>query len=222
MRVLGYIFAGLLTLIVLLLLSTVGADIRYSDAESSVRVHFNGFTVARLPLIPEPTPTAVKKKEPKRKKPKRREEKPKAEELTSLFTGTGEVLSYAKRTLGIFYQRVIKKIVVSQLKIHISVATDDAVRTTVLFGNLSGLVNAVCATLSYMVTLKRCDINIVPDYASMETRANMRAVFKLRILRLLIVVAALYPMYKELKERKNKNEQSSDQRSNLQHHGEAD
>lgn len=222
MKVIGYILAGLLTLALLLLLSTVGADIRYSDAESSIRMRFNGIPVVKLPLIPEPVPAALKKKEPK-KELKTKKEKPKAEEkLVGLFSGAGEMLSYAKRTLSIFYQRIIKKIVINELKIHISVATDDAVRTTVLFGNLSGLVNAVCATLSYMVTLKRCDINIVPDYASKETRANMRAVFKLRILRLLFVVAALYPMYKELKERKNKNEQSSDQRSNLQHNGEAD
>lgn len=218
MKVIGYILAGLLTLIVLLLLSTVGADISYSDGNSMMVLKLNGIRVYKVPLFPDIVPPALAKKKPEELK-----EKPAPEQaLVGLFTGIGDVLSFSKRALSIFYRRLIKKIVVSELKIHIGVATGDPVRTTVLFGNLSGLVNAVCATLSYMVTLKRCDINIVPDYASIETRANMRAVFKLRILRLLFVAGALYPMYKELKERKNKNEQSSDQRSNLQHHGEAD
>ncbi|HWQ51267.1 MAG TPA: hypothetical protein VN369_05615, partial [Terriglobales bacterium] len=132
----------------------------------------------------------------------------------------GDLLSFSKRALSIFYRKLIKKIVVNELKIHISVATGDPVRTTVLFGNLSGLVNTVCATLSYMVTLRYCDVNIVPDYASTETRANLRAVFRLRMLALLRVAVGLYPMYKDLKERKKKNEQPSDQRGDLQHYGE--
>jgi len=217
-KIIGYILAGLLALIVLLLLSTVGADIRYSDGNSMMILMLNGIRVYKVPLFPDIVPPALAKKKPEELK-----EKPPTEQaLIGLFSGIGDVLSFSKRALSIFYRRLIKKIVINELKIHISVATGDPVRTTVLFGNLSALVNTVCATLSYMVTLKRCDINIVPDYASKETGANMRAVFRLRILRLLFVVAALYPMYKELKERKQKNEQSSDQRSNLQHHGETD
>jgi hypothetical protein len=205
-KIIGYIFAGLLTLVFLLLLSTVGADISYSNGNSMLVLMLNGIRVYKVPLFPDIVPPALAKKKPEELK-----EKPPTEQaLIGMFTGIGDVLSFSKRALSIFYRRLIKKIVVSELKIHIGVATDDAVRTTVLFGNLSALVNTVCATLSYMVTLQRCDVNIVPDYASNETRANMRAVFRLRILRLLFVAAALYPMYKELKERKKKNEQPSD------------
>ena len=115
MKIVGYILAAFITLIVLLLLSTVGADIRYSESESSVRVRFNGIPVVKLPLIPEPVPEALKKKESK-KELKQKKEKPKAEEkLTDLFTGTGEMLSYAKQTLSVFYQRMIKKIVINEL-----------------------------------------------------------------------------------------------------------
>ncbi len=217
MNLFGYILCGLLALILGLLISTVGADIRYSDDGSILILLFNGIHVYKVPLFPDLIPPALAKKKPEELK-----EKPAPEQaLIELFTGVGDLLSFSKRALSIFYRKLIKKIVVNELKIHISVATDDAVRTTVLFGNLSGLVNAVCATLSYMVTLKRCDVNIVPDYASAKTHANLRAVFRLRVYRLPFLIAALYPMYKEMKERKRKHEQPSDQRSDLQHHGEA-
>ena len=221
MNPLWYIPIGFISLIILLFLSTVGADVRYSDEEALVRLRLNGITISKVPLekfseVEKPT---RKRKKKKAKLPKEKADK--EESFTDTFMGISEVLSMAKQALSAVYQKLIKKIVIDDLKVHISVATEDAVTTTMIFGNLAGLVNTVCSTLSYMVTLKCCDINIVPDYASTKTHANIRLLIKIRMFHAPLTVVALYPLYKEIKERKKKNERPSDKRSNLQHYGEA-
>ncbi len=210
-----WILGGILLLVALLLISNLGADIIYKDTKGDLRVTLNGITVYKMPLERAEEEMPALKESPKAKS----EAREKAAVKT--FLKFSEIISFAKRTGGIFYAKMVKKIHVRTLKVHLFLYGEDAVSTVMTCGALSGVAHTAFSALSHMLTLHMCDVDISPNYSENAFKADIRVKFDLRIIHAPLVAIALYPIYKEImeiKERESKNERTSNQRSNLEHH----
>lgn len=179
-----YIIAGVLALFVLLLFLPVRLSLTYSD-ELSLRLSYLFF---RFPLYPKEkkvrlsdyTPKKLRKKKRKLRKERRLENaakahKKKPKSIKQQLRQIRLLLHILKNT----YQSILSSVKVRVHRLYITVATDDAAKTALLYGvaaqstaYLMELLNDWTAT-----TAKQGAVNVVADFCHNESSLDAAIVF---------------------------------------------
>ena len=201
---LGKILLGslilLLAAILLFLLIPVSIRISYEDKKFLVRFSYASWKKTFFPVEEKNEEQAadITEKEPKPQKEARPKAKPNLQQISySLDVLPGVLLRALRRTM--------RRIRIKPLKIHILIALGDPADTALLYGKLSGVLNATLPLLHRAVRIEDQDIQLFPDFSREEMDCILDVGVRIRPLDILIVaVLALggiikwYSGYKKL------------------------
>ncbi|MDD2362531.1 MAG: DUF2953 domain-containing protein [Oscillospiraceae bacterium] len=153
------------------------------DGELGVRVRimFISFKLYPRPLKSEKKQIKKEKKKTK-KQEKKKEQLSRSEELLR-EEGIWAVVSYYTeivRLIGTAVKRFIRIIVVDRLVLNIVVASDDASKTALDFGQVCAVIYPAQALIESFLKIRKRKITIVPDF--MREKGYVRGEIKLHIL----------------------------------------
>lgn len=108
-----------------------------------------------------------------------------------------------------FWRRVrylIKKVVIKKFRMDITVASEDAAHTALLYGGVCSVLYPVVGFLETVMDFKEDNMKIVCDYESAQSKLEFFAEIKIRVMHLLIAVFKIIPEIKSILKEVNKNE----------------
>lgn len=221
LRVLGGLLGLILLLLLLILFCKTKLDLSYRDGQPRLRLRFLFLHYTLFPhgkkkektekqkkksaaapsaesktpetaAQPEQIPGAEDKKDAgKPDKKKADKEKPEKESKIKEAVKSFTFRDYI-RILQIVTERFLKKFRCEVLILHAAIGGEDAMKVATEYGTVNALLYPVLGALSAGGYLKKADVQITPDFASEETRAEGRAVFSIRLIHSLFSVIALY------------------------------
>ena len=205
-----WLFVLFVVLVLLALMQALRFGMRLTSGggKTCLAVQVGGLSVFRLRFGEKRPPKLKSRKERERDAAKERkkakeEKKPKKEgELSQLLSAADDVgflLESLKKGLSVPTERLLKRIVVSRLTIHVAVGTRDPMMTTICYGALSASVFTAVATLTHLVTVKRRDLVMVPDYGSASTTLELDIQLWLRLWHFTHAAAGYLALWREIK-----------------------
>ncbi|MEG1972894.1 MAG: DUF2953 domain-containing protein, partial [Oscillospiraceae bacterium] len=119
------------------------------------------------------------------------EEKPKFSidnfEIKELLSLASKLFDGLKRPLKIF----LKRIKIKDVSLEISVGSEDAAKTAISYGGISGATYGILALADDIFSLSCKQIAVYPDYLQENTRIYFKAVIKINIfLALVFLISA--------------------------------
>ena len=190
LKILGWVLLGILLFVLFLLLLPVHTRVRF-DGALQVWAGLGPVSLRVFPLKP-------KKDKPKKEKTqgadnKKKPTKPKKKltlEIIFDFIQLGlEALGTLKRQL-----------VLSNLTVHLKVASKDAANTALLYGRVAAAVSALYPVLDRNLRIKKTDIAVDADFEGTETEAM--ADLTLAVCPLRMILASIVLLIHFLKIRK--------------------
>jgi len=186
----------LLGLLLLLLPLRIGVRVTGQGGSFEIGIQLGGLTVYRIRPGGPPRVKSRKSRQKEQKKkadkaaaPKKEKEGPSLTELIRISEDIGFLLRQLLAGLSITKRRLLEKIVIDPCTLRLAVAGEDAMATTLSYGGLSAAVYGGAAALSHLVTLRRHDILLWPDYSRSEPDLTL----ELRgYLRLYHILSALF------------------------------
>lgn len=186
-----YILSGLLAVILLLLFSDVSLVLTY-NTEFSFRIRYlfvslDAEKIAKLSSSKKDTShedvTELKKKH---------------KSLSNLFDLLLYIVDLIKAVLG----QLVKYARIKICRINVSVATDDAAKTALLFGAVSGAIYSILEFFDTFLLLKKNykKISVNPDFSSENSSADIKIILKIKPIHALLALLHLAPVL--VKERK--------------------
>ena len=123
------------------------------------------------------------------------------------FKGTVNLLF--SEEIGFFsrLKYILKKLIVSQFKLNISVSGDDAAQTALLYGGVCSVLYPAVAFLESFITFKEDELKILCDYEKDKSELHLFIEAKIRVVYLLIAVFKLIPVIKTILKEVKENEQ---------------
>lgn len=186
-----YVLLALLALVLLVLLIPVQVGLQYKDA-LTVWVRY-GLLKFRVFPINEDTP----KKKPKL--PKKTEKKPKKSSLSDKWTeiadnmkqdSLSETLKQVKQMVAWATKtarKVLKTITIDRLELGLLVATEEADKTAIRYGQACGVIYPALTVVGETMRLKYHDIQIVPGFGREKSVVTADVRIHVIPIRLLIV-----------------------------------
>ena len=162
LQILLWIVVGIAALILLVLPLRISVAVRYDQKGFLVRA---GFGPVRMTVFPQ-----VKDKE---KKPKKRD-KPKKEKAPREMGGTVDMLKRGLSILGPILSRLKRRLVISELRLHYTISTNDAATTALAYGGAHIVVGQILSLLQYHFRVKKQDAQIDAGFDAAEDRALLR------------------------------------------------
>ena len=220
---LGKILLGslLLLLVALLvfLLIPVSVRVGYEDKQFSVRLRYASWKTALFPTEKQEEEQVIKKPKKEKKAKPQKEPQPKSKPNLQQITYSLDVLpGVLLRAL----RRTMRRIRIKPLKVHVLIALGDPADTAILYGRLSGVLNATLPLLHCAVRIEDQDIQLFPDFTREEMDCIADVGIRIRPFDILIVaVMALggvikwYAGYKKLADRED-TAQNNKQKSTAQ------
>lgn len=202
-----YIILGIIVLVAAILAMRVGISIVLEDELCVyLRVLFLKFR-----LYP------AKKKRGSIKKYKKKKVKKKKPSTVVRESGTEpkrkppltETIRTVTELLGVFARTFAKHLHVRLAKIYIRIGTEDAARTAILYGAVSGAVACLIDTLDSITSLSslsRSEISVEPDFLSDRSVARLNISLSLSVFGALTVLIKTLFRYLKLKITKNRKE----------------
>lgn len=140
----------------------------------------------RIPIYPRPERQGVQEE-----KTKAEPEKKAGIKISELPSALRRMEHFLKRLSRIVVTKLLRKIVLEQLELSVAVSTGDAAETALLYPKISAGGYTVLSLLDEMITVKRYQVDIVPDFCHSKTRWELRADFSLRAMHILAVGIAI-------------------------------
>lgn len=109
-----------------------------------------------------------------------------------------------------FWRRIsylIKKIVIKKFRLNVTVASDDAAETALLYGGVCGVLYPVVGFLETVMDFKEDNMKIVCDFETAQPDLDFFAEIKIRIFHLLKAVFKIIPEITNILKEVKKNEQ---------------
>ena len=137
----------------------------------------------------------VKKKEKEKAKP----QKPDILKLSKLI--------FSERQ-GIFdsVKYLFKKAVIKNFKLHVKVGSEDAAETALLYGGVCAVLYPAVAFLETVMTVKKDDIKINPDFENNRSYFFLSADITVRVFHLLKFAIKVLPTIKKLTKEVKRND----------------
>jgi hypothetical protein len=102
---------------------------------------------------------------------------------------------------------VLKKLIVNRFKLNISVSSDDAAQTALLYGGVCSVLYPVVAFLETFITFKEDDMRILCNYEKEESEFHLFIEAKIKFFYLLKAYFKLIPVIKTILREVKENEQ---------------
>lgn len=201
------IFAVVLALLFLFLLSGVRVEFRYENTEVFLQIRW---LFLRYQLLPERKKQAKTKKrkrvKKRRKNPpaaspeaaerdaedpaetpptaiqqsgEKKEEAPsrQSRDLQEMFRMVWELMQSAKKPLKLLYRHLW----VQRLNLQLVIAREDAAQTAIAYGQMNGWVHGAWAAISHLVRMKNSRVQVLADYLSTGDRLHLSFELRLRV-----------------------------------------
>ena len=152
-------------------------------------------TVEETPPQPEQKTEATPKPVTKDKQtspPPKKKKKLDWKEITKEFT-----LDTYLDLLRAIITEFIAKIHLDKLNLNISVGAEDSAQVALRYGAINAAVYPILGALSASGNLKKCKVQISPNFLSEKTEATGTAIFSLRLFRCLGVLPAIFALLKK-------------------------
>lgn len=167
-----YVLLGILLLIALILCLRVNLNIKYkSDLTIYLRILF-----IKIPIIPQNNKSAKKPKQNKKKQGVDSVKIVKSEEKEKKSPTLLENLGLIKEVLSVFIKAFAKELKVKLARIHVKVATEDAAKTAILYGAVSGSIALIVELIDSYTNLSRLkerSIIVESDFLSDKSEADI-------------------------------------------------
>lgn len=196
-----YVLLSVLLLIVFILSLSIRFHVQYLNNVPAAYVKILCFKLPLYPSKPKKKTKKTKVKKKQRKKTSAPEEKPK-QSLGDIRSGVGTVIDIITALL----EKFLSSLTVTATRIHISVGSDNAAKTALLYGG-------ICQGVSYLIELldnvarlkthKNTYIHVGCDFSSEETVAEIHLVLSMRVYR---IIGHGFRVLKLLIKQKIKNE----------------
>ena len=155
LKIIGFVFLGILLLVFFLLLLPVRVRIRY-DGVLRIWIGIGTFSFSVFPL---------KKRKPKRKKQAAKKasapSKPRPVKKRS-FSEIRAYLTLALQAVG----KMKRQLMIRQLMLHLRVGSTDAAKTALLYGELTAGISALYPLLENNLRLNGTDISVDADFSA--------------------------------------------------------
>ena len=211
---LGSLILLLVALLVFLLLP-VSIRVSYADKKFFVRISYASWKKTMVPAEEKNEEQAVNEteKEAKPQKEKQPKARPNLQQISySLDVLPGVLLRALRRTM--------RRIRIKPLKVHILVALSDPADTALLYGKLSGVLNATLPLLHRAVRIEDQDIQLFPDFSREEMDCIADVGVRIRPLDILIVallaLGGIIKWYAGYKKRADKTDITNKKKSTAQ------
>lgn len=186
-----YVLLALLGLVLLLLLIPVQVGLQYKDT-FSVWVRYGLLKFCVFPL---------KEETKKAKSPKKAEKKPKKSSLSDKWTeiadnmkqdSLSETLKQVKQMVAWATKtarKVLKCITIDRLELGLLVATEEADKTAIRYGQACGIVYPALTVVGETMRLKRHDVQIVPGFG--RDKSVVTADVRIHVIPIRLLIVAL-------------------------------
>ena len=178
-----YVLLSVLLLIVFILSLSIRFHVQYLNNAPGAYVKILCFKLPLYPSKPKKKTKKTKAKKKQREKTSVPEEKPK-QSLGDIRSGVGTVIDIITALL----EKFLSSLTVTATRIHISVGSDNAAKTALLYGG-------ICQGVSYLIELldnvtrlkthKSTYIHVGCDFSSEETVAEIHLVLSMRVYRII-------------------------------------
>ena len=187
LKILGWVLLGILLFLLFLLLLPVHTRVRF-DGALQVWAGLGPVTLRIFPL-------KKKKTKPKKEKTQAAEQKEKPQKPKKKLTLEiiCDFIKLGVEALG----RLKRQLVLSDLTIHLRVASGDAAATALLYGRVAAAVSALYPVLARNLRIKKTDIAVDADFEGKKT--DVLADIRLAVCPLRLLLAGLILAFQFLK-----------------------
>jgi phosphate/sulfate permease len=166
-----WVLLGILATVVALFILSLPLRIRLmAQYDRDGPMVFAGLGPVRMKVYPRP--------EKRHKKPKKKKEKPKEEPETEPEVppkgGTVQQLKAGLSLVEPTWRQIRRRLVISELTLHYTVATEDAAKTALLFGAAHAAVSQILPMIRQNFRVKKQDVQIRADFESGEDLVFVR------------------------------------------------
>ncbi len=204
-----YIITAVLLLLLAIAMLPIALTLKYKD-EVSVRLSLWDIKLKEFPKkkkkikISDYSQKAIKKRQKKAQKPQK--EKPKSSDKAQTpKKGLLDNLGLIKELLTVIVKGVWGKLKIKASKIVITVATDDAAKTAMLFPAVNTAVLGIVTFLdneSKLKSLDKSDIAVRADFTAQKSTADIEISFSMRLWQILGILFATALKYVSQKTKK--------------------
>lgn len=185
------ILLAIVALLILLLLIRVRIHLEGGEAFSAVL----SILWLRIPLYPRP-PKPPRRAEGKgEEKQKEEPEEKKSLSIRALPSVLHDVAGVLKQLAQILISKLFKKIVVEKLTVKLAVSTGDAADTALLYPKITAGAYSVFSLVYGLVTVKKYDVNIFPDFTHQKSRWYGELDLYLRVMHILALGLAILILF---------------------------
>lgn len=125
----------------------------------------------------------------------------KKEKKRFTFTGYESTRKYIELA-GKILNRLLKAIKIESLNADVTVATDDAAKTAILYGEIMSFTGGLLATIQNMAELNKTNVNIQADFEKTRIIYFINARFKGKIYKLIAILVIFGYNYYKLNRKK--------------------
>lgn len=188
LKVLGWVFLGLLLFVLFLLVLPVRTRVRY---DGTLQV-WGGLGPVSLRFFPlKKAKTEKEKTQVAEKKPSKEKETPKKPKKKLTFEIICDFIRLGAEALGTLRRRLV----IQNLTCHLKVASSDAANTALLYGRIAAAVSGLYPVLERNLRIKKTDIAVDADFEGekMDILADITlAVCPLRLLLSAVILLIHY------------------------------
>jgi len=166
-----------MSIFILLALLRFGFIVEYSEVGFEMWVKA-GFLRLRL------------KEKDKEKKPKKKKEKKPGKRGPGSLSGFFDMLRAVKKALG----RLRRKLLIKQLTLHYTSASDDPSRTALQFGAANAVFGAIIPVLERNFKIRRRDLRAAADFNVKENGIYAKIVVSIAVWEVIYIIFALFPI----------------------------
>ncbi len=198
-----YITGGIFLLLALLLIIPVSTDIKYKD-KLFVKVKYAGINVFDNSKPKKPKQEGIKAEKPPEKRKKK--ENP----ITDIFNKKGKIegIKFLSRLINVGISRiiwVIRKIKFRKFLLKITISSEDAANTAVIYGTVCATVYPLINLLDQNTDLTVKEVSIYTDFEKLSPEIETAIVLKTRLIYAVIAAVSLFFAYLKIKKESDKN-----------------
>jgi len=193
-----------MSIFILLALLRFGFIVEYSEVGFEMWVKA-GFLRLRLK-------DKDKREKPKKKKPKKKKEKKPGKKGPGSLSEFLDMLRAVKKALD----RLRRKLLIKQLTLHYTSASDDPSKTALQFGAANAVFGVIIPVLERYFKIKRRDLRTAADFNGKENRIYAKIIISIAVWEVIYIVFALLPiitaMLKSEPDVKDENKEKTDRK----------
>lgn len=190
------VFGAIVVAVILISLIRFGVIVEYGKDGFRLWVKIG-------PIKKQIKSTSTRRRGKKQKKAKRHRERP---SLISILKAARNVLSRFRR-----------KLLIKSLTVHITVASDDPMKTAFRYGVYNAVYGAVAPVINSCFNIRHIDYRVFTDFTASKQSVYIKASLSIALWEAIYVLSAIFPIFKpqnSIGKEITKDGESTNQRAN--------